>query len=84
MVADWPILLPGLLIIFGISTLLNKITNRLHLSLMAGTLSLLPWFWIRTHNWWYIIYCVVVNLAYAVKNIMDMKATMKAKAAQKT
>jgi glycerol-3-phosphate acyltransferase PlsY len=83
MVADFPILIPGLVIIFGITALLNKITNRFHISAIAGTLCLLPWFWLHTHDWWYIFYAAIVNIAYIVKIIPDMKATMEAKTGQK-
>jgi glycerol-3-phosphate acyltransferase PlsY len=83
MVADWPILVPGALILFGIAAILNRITNRFHLSVIAGTLSLLPWLWLRTHDWWYVIYCAVVNIALIIKVIPDMKATMKAQTGHK-
>jgi glycerol-3-phosphate acyltransferase PlsY len=78
LVADWPILLSGLLILAAIATIATAISRRLHISIIIGTLALLPWFWLRTHDWWYIIYSAVVSLAYIIRVIPEMKAFNRA------
>lgn len=44
---------------------------------MAGLWFLIPWLWFRTHDLWYVVYAVAVNIAFAAAMIPDIKQYVK-------
>jgi glycerol-3-phosphate acyltransferase PlsY len=50
---------------------------------MAGVWLIIPWLWFRTHNIYYVLYAVVVNIIFAIAMIPEWKNWMRIKKEEK-
>jgi len=46
---------------------------------LAGVLFIIPWLWFRTHNIYYLIYAIAVNVILGIATIPEVKQWMKIK-----
>jgi glycerol-3-phosphate acyltransferase PlsY len=74
-VIDWL----GLLVSVGATAVVFGISRDFYVALIGGLMALIPYFWLHTHRWEYVLYALVVNLAYLAMIIPDICRSREAR-----
>lgn len=74
LVIDWR----GLLVSVAVTGLGYGVSRSMYAALITGFFALVPFFWLRTHRWEYVLYGLVVSVAYLITLLPDIRSYRQA------